>query len=78
VRNKHSPRKGRNGDIPIGYSGRAVLRREQREELENRATGKEGEADHRRQEHSPRKRRNGGAPVGYSGRIALRSEQYST
>jgi hypothetical protein len=26
---KHSPRKGRKGDIPLGYSGRRALRREQ-------------------------------------------------
>jgi hypothetical protein len=61
-------------------SGRVTLRREQREQLEsnrseNRATGKEGEADHKRHKHSPRKRRNGGMPVGHSERIALRREQ---
>jgi hypothetical protein len=40
----------------------------------NRATGKEGETDHRRHKHSPRKR-NGGTPVDYSGQMALRREQ---
>jgi hypothetical protein len=34
---------------------------------ENLATGKEGEADHRRHKHSARKRRNRGTPIGYSG-----------
>jgi hypothetical protein len=62
------------------HSERAALRREQREELEGdhheiRATGKEGEFDHRHYKHSPRNRRNGGTSVGYSGRIALRKEQ---
>jgi hypothetical protein len=57
--------------------GRAALRREQREDWEshrreNRATGKEGETDHRRHLHSPRKSRNDGMPVGYSGQTALR------
>jgi hypothetical protein len=46
-------------------SEQATLRREQREQLEsnqrqNRATGKEDEADHRCHKHNPRKRRNGG------------------
>jgi hypothetical protein len=58
----------------------AALRKEQREQLdsnhrENRAKGKECEADHRRHKHSPQKRRNGGMSVGYSGRITLRREQ---
>jgi hypothetical protein len=57
-------------------SGRAALRREQREQLSNhhdsRATEKEGEADHRHHKPSPRKRRNGGTPIGYSGQTALR------
>jgi hypothetical protein len=62
------------------HSGRAALRRMQREQLESnhresRATRKESEADHRSHKHSPRKR-NGGTPVGYSGRTALRREQY--
>jgi hypothetical protein len=61
--------------------GLAALRKEQREQLEsnhreNRATGKEVEADHIRHKHSPRKRRNGGTPVGCSGRITLRRERY--
>jgi hypothetical protein len=48
--------------------GRAALRREKQEQLEtnhreNRATGKEGETDHRRHKHNPRRRRNGGTPV---------------
>jgi hypothetical protein len=42
---------------------------------ENRATGKEGETDHRRHKHSPRKGRNCGAPSGYSGRRALKREK---
>jgi hypothetical protein len=63
-------------------SWRAAFRREQRKQLEsnhheNRATGKEGEADHRRHKHSLRERRNVGAPVGYSRRIALKREQCS-
>jgi hypothetical protein len=49
------------------HSGRAAFGREQREQLEsnhgeNRAMGKEGEADHRRHKYSPRKRINGGTP----------------
>jgi hypothetical protein len=60
--------------------GRAVLKREPREQLEsnhseNRATGNKGETDHRRHKHCPRKRRNGGTPVGHSGRMALRREK---
>jgi hypothetical protein len=35
ARKKHSPWKGKNGDTPIGYSGRAALKREQRERLES-------------------------------------------
>jgi hypothetical protein len=59
-------------------SGNRSGGREQREKLEsnhreNRATGKEGESDHRRHKHSSWKR-NGSTPVGYSGRIALRRE----
>jgi hypothetical protein len=51
-------------------SGRAALRKEQREQLgsnysENRATGKKGEVDHRRHKHSPRKKINVGTPIGY-------------
>jgi hypothetical protein len=58
-------------------SRRAALMREQREQLgsnycENRTTGKEGDADHRRGKHNPRKRKNGGTSVGYSWK-----EQYS-
>jgi hypothetical protein len=54
----------------VSRSGRAGLRREQRKPFEtnhrqNRATGKEDEADYRHHNHSPRKRRNGGMPVGY-------------
>jgi hypothetical protein len=71
---------GPTGNISGNHSGRPALRREQREQLEsnhreNRATGKEGETDHRRHKHSPRKRRNGCTPVGYSGRRAVRSRQ---
>lgn len=59
----------------------AALTRKKRKQLEtnhreNRATGKEGEGDHRRHKHIPRKRRNGGTPVGYSEGIALRKQQY--
>jgi hypothetical protein len=67
---KHSPRKknkdddgthGPAGTLSGNRSGRTALRREQCEQLEsnlpeNRATGKEGKADHRYHKHSPRKR----------------------
>jgi hypothetical protein len=50
-------------------SGRAALRREQREQLgsnrrANRATEKVGEVDHRCHKHSMRKRRHGDTPEG--------------
>jgi hypothetical protein len=56
---------------PLETSG---LKGEQRELLEsncceNRATGKEGETDHKRHKNSPQKRRNVGTPIGYSGLI---------
>jgi hypothetical protein len=45
-------------------SGRAALREQlERNHRENRATGKKGEADHRRHKHSPRKGRNYGMAV---------------
>jgi hypothetical protein len=66
--------------LPGSRSGRATLRREQRERLESKHRGKpnhgkEGEIDHRCCKHSPRRRRNGGTPVGHPGRIAVRREQ---
>jgi hypothetical protein len=56
-------------------SGRATLRREQREKLEithlgNRATGKEGETDGRRKSIA-----RAAGTVGYSGRITLKREK---
>jgi hypothetical protein len=71
---------GTPGTLSENCSGRAALRREQREQLEsnhseNRATGMEGEADHKRHKHSPQKRRTGSTPVGYSRWIAIRQEQ---
>jgi hypothetical protein len=71
---------GPTGTLSRNRSGLAALRREQREQLESnqhekRATGKEGEADHKGHKYSPRKRRNGGTPVGNSGRIVLREQR---
>jgi hypothetical protein len=72
---KHPPRKRTKIMVYLDRFaplGKAALRREQTEQLdsnhrENRATKKEGEADHRRHKHSPRRRTNGGKPVDYSG-----------
>jgi hypothetical protein len=56
---------GLTGALSGNHLGQEALRREQCEQLEsnhlkNRATGKEGDAN-----HSPWKGRNGGTPVGY-------------
>jgi hypothetical protein len=60
-------------------SGRAALRREQREPLESKHRAKpihgdEGETKHRCRNRRTRKR-NGGTPVGHSGRMTLRRKQ---
>jgi hypothetical protein len=54
--------------ISGSHLGQAALRREQLESnhYENRAMGKEDEADRRRHKHSPRKR-NGDTSIGYLG-----------
>jgi hypothetical protein len=70
------------GTLSVNRSGQAAFRREEWEKLqgnhrENRATGKEDEADHRHYKQSPRKRRNGSTPVGYSGWITLSRKQCS-
>jgi hypothetical protein len=43
---KHSPQKKRNGDTPLGYSGRTGVRREQCDEMpESRNSGIRSEVD---------------------------------